>query len=198
VVDPEMGMKARTLTAVLVVVLVVPAFAAADVAVSAGANVCLLRQKEVREAYGSSFPVGLQVWSGWKNWRFSVGLEFLSDGGRAFSSGGGQEDYPLRLTVTTIPVGIYYQVWIKDLFLAFGGGTGYTWFEEKWEDLDIVVKGKNWGAFAAFFGGYRVNPRFSVYGSVRYDPMPTGKGSLLVRQVNLGGLKIGAGIMFFL
>jgi hypothetical protein len=191
-------MKARTLIAVLAVSLGVPAFATAELAFSAGANVCLLQQKEVREAYGSSFPVGLQVWSGVKNWRFSVGLEFLSDNGRAFSPAGGQDDYPLRLTVTTIPVGIYYRVWVKDVFLAVGGGLGYTWFEEKWEDPDIVVEGKKWGPFAAFFGGYRVNPRWAVYGSVRYDPMPTGKGTLLVPEVKLGGLKIGAGIMFFL
>jgi hypothetical protein len=193
-----MGMKTRAILALAGIALCAPSLAAVDLAVSAGANICLLRQKELREAYGSSFPVGLQVWSGWKNWRLSVGLEYLSDTGRAFPLDGGQDDFPLRLRVTTIPVGIYYQVWVKDVFLAFGGGTGYTWFEEKWVDLDIVVKGKNWGPFAAFIGGYRVNPRFSVHGSVRYDPMPTGKRSFLVPEVKLGGLKVGAGIMFFL
>jgi hypothetical protein len=66
------------------------------------------------------------------------------------------------------------------------------------EDLDIVVKGQKWGPFLALLGGYRLNPRWSVFGNVRYDPMPTGKSSLLVREVRLGGLKIGASVMFTL
>jgi hypothetical protein len=107
--------------------------------------------------------------------------------------GGGQDDFPLRLRVTTIPVGISYQVWIEDVFLAAGGGLEHTWFEEKWEDLDIVIKGKKWGTFAALFGGYRINPRWSVYGSVRYDPMPTGKSSFLVPEVKLGASRSAPG-----
>jgi hypothetical protein len=66
------------------------------------------------------------------------------------------------------------------------------------EDLDIVVKGQKWGPFLALLGGYRLNPRWSVFGNVRYDPMPTGKSSLSVREVRLGGLKIGAGVLFSL
>jgi hypothetical protein len=43
-----------------------------------------------------------------------------------------------------------------------------------------------------------LGPRWSVFGNIRYEPMPTGKSSLLVPEVKLGGLKIGVGVMFYL
>ena len=45
---------------------------------------------------------------------------------------------------------------------------------------------------------YRLSRRLSVFGETRYEPIPTGKSSLLVPEVKLGGLKIGAGVMFIL
>jgi hypothetical protein len=82
--------------------------------------------------------------------------------------------------------------------LAAGGGASYASYKETWDGLGIVVKGNKWGPFIALIGGYRLNPRWSVFGNFRYEPMPTGKSSLLVREVKLGGLKIGAGILFCL
>jgi len=127
-----------------------------------------------------------------------AGFEYLSERGQALPLEGGLDDFPLRLRVSSIPVTLFYQVWIKDIFLAVGGGASYSWYEERWEDLDIVVKGQKWGPLISFLAGYRFNPRWSVFGNIRYEPMPTGKSSLLVREVKLGGLKIGAGVMFTL
>ena len=79
-----------------------------------------------------------------------------------------------------------------------GGGASYCWYEERWEDLDIATEGKKWGPLLSFLAGYRLSPRWSVFGNIRYEPMPTGKSSLLVPEVKLGGLKIGAGVMFYL
>jgi len=191
-------MKAKTILAVACLVVGVQSLGSADLAFSAGANLCLLRQKEVQDVYGIGFPVGIQAWTGWKNVRISAGLEYLSESGRALPLDGGQDDFPLRLTVTSIPVAVYYKTWIRDVFLAAGGGVSYSWYKEKWEGLDIVVKGQKWGPFLALLGGYRLNRRWSVFGNVRYDPMPTGMSSLLVPEVKLGGLKIGAGVMFTL
>jgi hypothetical protein len=191
-------MKPQIFLAVVCLALGVQSLESADLAISAGANICLFRQKEVRDAYGSGFPVGIQAWAGGKNWRISVGLEYLSDNGRAFPLGGGTDEFPLKLTVTSIPVALYYQAWIQDVFLAAGGGVSYSRFKEEWEGLDIVVKGQKWGPYLVLMGGYRANPRWSVFGNVCYDPIPTGKSSLLVPEVKLGGLKIGAGVMFYL
>jgi len=165
---------------------------------SAGAGMCLLRQKEVRNVYGAGFPVGIQAWTGWGNWWISVGLEYLSESGQAAALDGGSDEFPLRLKATSIPVALFYQVRMKDMFLAFGVGASYSWYEERWEDLDIVTEGKKWGPLVSLLGGYRFNPRWSVFGNIRYDPMPTGKSSLLVQEVKLGGLKIGVGVMFTL
>jgi hypothetical protein len=194
----EMVMRKTTLLAVVCLVLGAASLRAADWGFSAGASMCLFRQHEVQDVYGSAFPVGVQVWTGWENWRISAGLEYLSDGGQAFPLDNGQDSFPLRLTVTSVPVAVYYQAWIKDVFLAAGGGISYSRYEERWEDLDIVVKGQKWGPFLAFLGGYRLSPRWSIFANIRYDPIPTGKSSLLVQEVRLGGLKIGAGVMFTL
>jgi len=134
---------------------------------SAGAGMCLLRQKEVQDVYGIGFPIGIQAWTGWENVRISAGLEYLSENGRALPLDDKQDDFPLRLTVTSIPVAVYYQTWIRDIFLAAGGGVSYSSYKEKWEGLDIVVKGQKWGPFLALMGGYRLNPRWSVFGNVR-------------------------------
>jgi len=196
--DLEMVMRKTALLAVVCLILGADSLKGTDWGFSAGAGMCLLRQKGVRDVYGSGFPIGIQAWTGWNNWRVSVGLEYLSEHGQAVSLDGGQDEFPLRLRVTSIPIALYCQVWIEDVFLAVGGGANYFWYEERWEDLDIVVKGQKWGSLLSFLGGYRLNPRWAVFGNVRYDPMPTGKSSLLVPEVKLGGLKIGAGIIFSL
>lgn len=191
-------MRKTTLLAVVCLILGADLLRATEWGFSAGAGICLLRQEEVRDIYGAGFPVGVQAWTGFKNWKISAGFEYLSERGQAVPLDGGTDEFPLRLKVTSIPVILFYQVWIKDVFLAVGGGASYSRYEERWEDLDIVVKGQKWGPVLALMGGYRLNPRWSVFGSIRYDPMPTGKNSLLVREVKLGGLKIGAGVMFYL
>ena len=191
-------MRKATLLAALCLVLSAHSLAGIDLGFSAGAGICVLRQKAVRDVYGTGFPVGLQAWTGRKNWRVSVGFEYLSERGEAMPLDGGQDEFPLRLKVTSIPLLLYYQVWIKDVFLALGGGPSYSWYEERWEDLDIVTEGKKWGPVVSFLGGYQFSPRWSVFGNIRYDPMSTEKSSLVVPEVKLGGLKISAGILFFL
>lgn len=191
-------MRRKILLALVFLVLTADSLAGLDWGFSVGGGICLLRQKEVSDVYGAGFPVGIQAWTGWRNWRVSVGFEYLSDHGQALPLDGGPDEFPLRLQVTSIPVVLFYQVWIKEVFLAAGGGASYCRYEERWEDLDIVVKGQKWGPFLCFQAGYRFSPRWSVFGDIRYDPMPTGKSSLLVPEVKLGGWKIGAGVMFYL
>jgi len=193
-----MTMKRITLLAVACLVLGADVWGGMNWGFSAGAGLCVLRQKEVQEVYGSGFPVGAQAWTGWGNWKVSVGFEYLSESGQAVALNGEADEFPLKLKASSIPIALYYQVWMKDMFLAFGGGASYCWYEERWEDLDIVTEGKKWGPLLSFLAGYRLSPRWSVFGNIRYEPMPTGKSSLLVPEVKLGGLKIGAGVMFYL
>ena len=62
-------MKRITLLALACLVLGADSLAGMDWGFSAGAGLCVLRQKEVQDIYGAGFPVGVQVWTGWKNWR---------------------------------------------------------------------------------------------------------------------------------
>ena len=191
-------MRRIALLAVLFLVFGADLLSGMEWGFSAGAHICLFRQKAVQDIYGAGFPFGVQAWTGSKNWIVSAGFEYLSERGQALPLDGGPDEFPLRLKVTSIPVVLFYQVWIKDVFLAVGGGASHSRYEERWEDLDIIVKGQKWGPLVAFLGGYRFNQRWSVFGNLSYEPMPTGKSSLLVPEVKLGGLKIGAGLMFYL
>jgi Outer membrane protein beta-barrel domain len=193
-----MAMKKAILFAVVCLILGADRLMGVDWGLSAGAGACLLRQKEVQDIYGSGFPFGVQAWSGSKNWRISVGYEYLSESGQAVALDGGSEEFPLKLKAGSIPIALYYQVGMKNIFLALGGGASYAWYEESWEDLDKTVKGHKWGPLVSFLAGYRFSPSWSIFGDIRYEPMPTGKSSLLVPEVKLGGLKIGAGVMFYL
>jgi len=194
----EMAMRRITLLAVVCLLLSVGSLAGMDWGLSAGAGMCTLRQKAVQDIYGAGFPSGVQAWAGSKNWIVSAGFEYMSERGQALPLDGGQDEFPLRLKVSSIPIALYLQFWIKDVFLAVGGGASYFWYEERWEDLDIITEGKKWGPLLSFLAGYRFSPRWSLFGNVRYEPMPTGKSSLQVPEVKLGGLKIGAGVMFYL
>jgi hypothetical protein len=194
----EMAMRRMILLAVVCLILGADSLVGMDWGFSAGAGMFLQRQKEVQDVYQTAFPVGVQAWTGWKNFRISVGFEYLSERGQALPLDGGPDEFPVRLEVTSIPVALFYQVWIKDVFLAAGGGASLSRYKERWEDLDIVVKGQKWGPLLSFLAGYRFSPRWSFFGNIRYEPMPTGKSSLLVQEVKLGGLKIGAGVMLCL
>jgi hypothetical protein len=194
----EMIMRRAALLVVLGTVLAAGSLAGMDWGISARAGVLTLRQKGVQDMYGTGLPVGLAAWSGWKNWRLSVGFEYLSERGQALPLSGGEEEFPLRLKVTSIPSLLFYQIDAKDVFIALGGGASYAMFKESWEDLDIVTEGKKWGPVLSLLAGYRLGPRMSLFGDLRYEPMPTGKSSLLVEEVKLGGLKLGAGVMLHL
>jgi hypothetical protein len=189
-------MRKAVLFAVVCLILGADRLWGMDWGLSAGARACLLRQKAVQDIYGPGFPFGVQAWSGSRNWRVSVGFEYLSESGQALALDGGSEEFPLKLRVSSIPVILYYQVDIKNVFLAAGGGASCSWYKESWEGLDILVKGHKWGPLISFLAGFRLSPRWSIFSDIRYEPMPTGKSSLLVPEVKLGGLKIGAGVMF--
>jgi hypothetical protein len=193
-----MVMRKTILLVLSGLILAAPALAGLEWGLSAGAGLFLQRQKEVGDIYPAAFQVGVQVWSGWKNVLLSAGFEYLSESGEAVPLDGGRESFPLRLRVSSIPIMLHYRFWLKNVFLALGGGAGYFWYEERWEDLDIVSEGKKWGPIASFLAGYRFSPRWSAFGSLRYEPMPTGKSSLLLEEVKLGGLKLTAGVMFSL
>jgi hypothetical protein len=41
---------------------------------------------------------------------------------------------------------------------------------------------------------FPILPRLSLFGSIAYDSIPTGAGSLLANDINLGGLQLLGGL----
>jgi hypothetical protein len=191
-------MRKTILVALGLLILVADSSAGMEWGLSAGASLFIQRQKEVGDIYHAAFPVGVQVWSGSKNVILSIGFEYLSATGQALPLDGGEEEFPLRLRVSSVPITLHYRFWIKDIFLMLGGGADYFRYEERWEDLDIVTEGKEWGPVISFLAGGRFGPRWSAFGGIRYEPMSTGRSSLLLEEVKLGGLKLTAGVVFLL
>jgi hypothetical protein len=149
------------------------------------------RQKEFKDMYGDGNPYAFEIRTRvLKNFCLSSGLEYLKQQGHALGDG---EEYPLEFKMTTIPFTIFYRHPLKKTFLSLGLGASYNSFEEKWETVEISFEDKKWGYFIFFSIEYRLVRRLSVLANLKYESLPTGKGSLLVKNVNLGGLKLFAG-----
>jgi hypothetical protein len=46
--------------------------------------------------------------------------------------------------------------------------------------------------------GYDLNEKFSLFGSFGYVPIHTGRGSLVAYNIQLGGFRLTAGVLFLL
>jgi hypothetical protein len=191
-------MKARAVLVVLGLLLGTASASAMNLGFSLGLGINFPTQQAVRDIYGTGIPYGARVWGGSRNFWVCVGADYLANRGLALSSGGERDEYPVRLTVTSIPIAIYHLTARGRFLYALGAGAYYSWYEEKWEGLDIVSKGRKLGWLAEFMGGYELNPTFSLFGSLSYAPIPTGKSSLVAYNIQLGGFKLSAGVLVFL
>ena len=155
------------------------------------------KQKEFRDMYGNGTPLVLEAQALlWKNFGLSLGLEYLSMKGNALGDG---EEYPLRFKMKTIPAAVFYGFPLKKIIFSIGFGGSYNSFQEKWETVEIDFKDNRWGYLVFSSMEYRLSSRFSFLARLRYDHLPTKKGSFLVKDVALGGLRLlmGFGIKLF-
>jgi len=185
-------MKFRTLFIFLIFSSFLTRASAENLSLSFSSGLFLPKQKEFKDMYGPGNPYALEVRALFlKNFGFSMGLEYLSMKGNA--SGGGEE-YPLRFKMTSIPFAAFYRFPLKKILLSFGFGGSYNSFQEKWETVEIDFKEKKWGYLVFSSFEYRLSSKFFVLAKLRYDNIPTKKGSLLLKNVNLGGVKLVAGL----
>jgi hypothetical protein len=191
-------MNAGRRVAVFLVVLSLAAPARAqELSVSLAAGSFRASEEAYREIYGPSVPFSADIWLKLKG-PFGLGAGFgrIGDEGRAVPIGEDGAEYPVKFLRTSIPVVAFYQLSLKAVDLRLGAGLCAHHYEETWETVDLGFKGNKLSS--RFFAAVSVAllGRLSLFGSATYDTIPTGAGSLLATEVNLGGVQILGGISF--
>jgi len=191
-------MKAGRFLAGLVVGLgLAGAARAQELSISLAAGSFSASQAAYRRIYGSGVPLAADVWLKLKgNIGFSAGFSRLTDKGRAVPLGEDGAEYPLKFRRTSIPVIAFYQIDLNAVAVRFGAGLCFHRYEETWETVDLGFKGNKASPRFVIAASVALLGRFSLFGSLTYDTIPTGAGSPLVQAVNLGGLQLLGGVVF--
>lgn len=169
---------------------------AQNVSASLSAGIFFPQQDVFRDIYGSGIPAALDIWTKISDEiGLSAGVTYCGVSGQALSLEGGGETYPLRLRLISVPVSIYYE-WRKHrLAIRLGGGIGFSFYKETWEAVELMTSGNHLSPQFFVSVAHRLRPHLSVFGSVRYQSIPTGLSSPYFENVNLGGVFLLAGIM---
>jgi hypothetical protein len=163
--------------------------------VSAGAGVFAPSDKAYRQIYGSGLAFGADAWLAFvKHFGLAVGFARLSDDGLAVPMGGGEAAYPLSFRRTTVPFLAFYQVGAKAITVRLGVGAGFHGYRESWDTVDLVFEDKKVGPRVVLAVSAAVFGRLSLYASATYDSIPTGAGSALAANINLGGFQVLGGL----
>jgi len=152
-------------------------------------------EEAYREIYGASTPFAADVWLTLKGpLGLAAGFGRLSDKGTALPLGEGEVEYLVKFVRTSIPVTVFYQFDIKAVDLRIGAGLCFHSYKENWEAVDLSYKGHKTSPRFYAAVAFAVLPQLSLFGSVTYDTIPTGAGSLAASDVNLGGLQLLGGL----
>jgi len=185
----------RRIAVFLLVLGLTAAAQAQELSLSLAAGSFRASEEAYRGIYGPSLPFSADLWLKLKgHLGLGAGFAGLSDEGRAVPIGEDGAEYPVKFRRTSIPVVVYYQLDIKAVGIRLGAGLCAHRYEETWETVDLGFKGNK--VSPRFFAAATVAllGRFSLFGSVTYDTIPTGAGSPLLNEVNLGGIQLLGGI----
>lgn len=190
-------MKSR-LAAVLSAVLGLSVFAGAQrLSLSLAAGNFSASEEAYRQIYGSSVPYAADIWlRAIGPFGLAVGYSQIRDKGNAVPLGEDGPEYLVKFSRSSIPVVIFYQIDLKAVAVRFGAGLGFHHYEETWETVDLGFEGNKASPRFVIAASVALLGRFSLFGSATYDTIPTGAGSPLVEEVNLGGFQVLAGISF--
>jgi len=187
----------RRIAVFLAVLGLAAAARAQDLSVSLAAGSFRASEAAYREIYGSSLACSADLWLVLKG-HFGLGTGFgrLSDAGRAVAIGEDGAEYPVKLRRISIPVIVFYQLDIDAVDIRLGAGLCAHRYKETWETVDLGFEGNK--ISPRFFAAATVVllGRLSLFGSATYDTIPTGAGSSLVDEVNLGGVQLLGGVAF--
>jgi hypothetical protein len=148
-----------------------------------------------REMYGGGTPWAADVWLKLKGpVGLTAGFGRLRQSGAAVPLGEGEEEYPLRFVRTSIPVTVFWQIDIAAVDIRLGAGLAFHSFREDWRTVELSYEGRRIGPRACVAATWAIMPRISFFGSAAYDSIPTGAGSLVSANVNLGGFQFMGGL----
>ena len=187
----------RRVAIFLVVLGLAAAVRAQELSVSLAAGSFRASEEAYRGIYGPSVPFSADLWLKVKG-PFGLGTGFsrLSDKGRAVPIGEDGAEYPVKFSRTSIPIIVFYQLDIKAVDIRLGAGLCAHRYEETWETVELGFKGSKVSPRLFAAATVALLSRLSLFGSATYDTIPTGAGSPLVTDVNLGGLQLLGGVAF--
>jgi hypothetical protein len=181
----------------LVVLGLAAAARAQGLTVSFAAGSFRASEEAYRGIYGPSVPFSADLWLKVKGpFGLGTGFSWLSDNGRAVPMGEDGAEYPVKFRRTSIPVVVFYQLGLKAVDVRLGAGLCAHRYEETWETVELGFKGCKVSPRLFAAATVALLGRLSLFVSATYDTIPTGAGSPLVTDVNLGGLQFLGGISF--
>lgn len=192
-------MRARRVGGLLALAVIglAGAVSAQHLTVSLGAGGSWPSDAAVRQIYGNGAAFGGDAWLAVKkHFGFAVGFSRLADDGLAVPIGGGEAAYPLSFRRTTVPVLLFYQTGMKFITVRVGAGAGLHSYRETWATAGLEFKDRKVGPRFALSVAAAVIGRLSLYAAATYDSIPTGAGSALASNINLGGFQVQGGLAF--
>jgi hypothetical protein len=185
----------RRVAMLLVVLGLAAAVRAQELTVSFAAGSFRASEEAYRGIYGPSVPFSADLWLKVKGpFGLGTGFSWLSDKGRAVPMGEDGAEYPVKFSRTSIPVVVYYQLDFKAVDVRLGAGLCAHRYEETWETVDLDFKGSKVSPRLFAAATVALLGRLSLFGSATYDTIPTGAGSPLAVDVNLGGFQVLGGL----
>jgi hypothetical protein len=187
----------RRIAVFLLVLGLTAAARAQELSLSLAAGSFSASEKAYREIYGPGVPFSVDVWLKLKgHFGLAAGYGWVGDTGLAVPMDGGDAEYRVEFRRTSIPVVVFYQLDFKAFDIRLGAGLCAHRYEETWETVALGFKGNKVSPRFVMAASVALLGRFSLFGSVTYDTIPTGAGSPLVNEVNLGGLQLLGGVVF--
>lgn len=188
---------ARLATACGILAAAVTAASAREISASAAFGLFRGVESAYRQVYGPSPAFSLEL-----ALRVKGRLGLATGFGRVFDRGtavvvtgaGDGEAYRVDIRRSTVPLIVFYALRLGRLEVRAGAGMGLHSYSEEWADEGLRFSGTKLSARLLLSAGVDVAPRIALLGMVLYDDIPTGAGSLLAPEVNLGGWQIAGGL----
>lgn len=175
----------------------VTALPAQELSLSLGAGGFFPSASVNRRIFGSgpsfSADVSLKIKAGLG---VSAGLGLTADKGKAIPGTGGLDAFPLELRRFSVPLVLFYQLDAGPAAVRLGAGLGYHSYRETWPTVPVEFRGHKVATRMALAVLLKVTGRISLLGSACYESIPTGAGTSLDPNVNLGGFQVIGGLLF--
>lgn len=188
---------ARLATACGILAAAVTASAAGEVSASTAFGVFKGVESAYRQIYGPSPAFSIELSLKVKGrLGLAAGFGRVVDRGTAVVvTGAGDGDaHRVDIARSTVPLVFFYALRLGRVEVRAGAGMGFHSYSEEWADEGLRFSGTKLSARLLFSAGVDVAPRIALLGIVLYDDIPTGAGSLLAPEVNLGGWQIAGGL----